>query len=564
MRISKVLPGAIMVVLLVCAGCSEGPEASAAKDIAAKVNQARDLMQEQTAAADAQAEKLLDDALQTPGATIISKQGAQQLLAELVSRSVTQELLGLGERQQSFVQADADLRHSLDELMIQAQRMSFAAGLKGIDDQRLQTSRQEILAKIPPARAAREAAEQARMNLEQSLAATQQAAKTAAVAADKRLLQAEQAQGEEHVIQVAQGAAMRMEADTLLVKARNEELDLFIAKEDETRRAAELAQLESSLERIEQLISKHADMTANVEQADTGAHAEAQSSGQELLAKVEAFAKLGQELSTGYERLIKRQGEAAEHFSQALAGAKARGAEFRKFKSSRPVQAPPDQRVDVLVPLDMEIALATSAAQAKMAQANLEQQLILAFERVRSRAQQIEQVRVALATIGDPEPVVAGSSQTDLQPEQEQSATWPFGLFLSKQLSGVHEAQVEEKPLTAAGVVMNSPQIDTQAIDQRIAEARKAALDDLDSAIKTLWNTAVPRMAKPGTPGDMLEALKSANWRGQVWGMLALAHQTRANLALQMGNGIQAQVDQEAADAYLARTGGPATAPAKP
>jgi len=497
---------------LLCGGCSDPPEVAAAKKISKSVAQARNLMKDASKAPNpqaqellAQAQKLLQNALKTPDASPIAKQGAYELLGGALSEMNARELAGekLAELQQNFAKADLDLHYTRSQLSLQASNLAYAVGLTSSDDQKLQQYRQELAnEKIPQVIINKDKAAKVRMDLEQELAQTKQAAAAARLEAENLFLEAEKFSGDENVTKTSEATAKQLEADILLVRARGEELTLRSAKDDELGRASELAGLQQVLERVDQQINAQAKMVNQTTQANADAQAAVKKSADELQAQLESFHDAGIKLSESYQSLIERQGQAVDNYGQALAGARAHGKKFRSFKSSRPTGTPLDERVEMLVPLNAEVDLAASLARAEIVQAGWQQELVGVLRNVLSSCEQIEQTRKDLATVE---------------------------------------------------IKMAASQLDTSTISKNIQQAQNAALDNLNSAIQTLWSTALPGQKEEGSAEQMVKGLERVKWNWQVWGMLGLAHQARATLQEQMGRNEQAQADTQTAATYLAK-----------
>ncbi len=499
MRYEKIFSCGLLLTGLILVGCSEPSELAAAKKIATKVAQARQLMKDPTKGSYEQAEQLLRKALETPRANSIGKQRANELFATLLSETTARQLSELDDVVESFDEADLGLSRSLSELSRKAGALAYAVGLKGSDDEKLQEYRKELLAQIPAARQARDEAARIRTALEQKLAAAKKAALAAATEADGILLEAAKASGDEQLSKMKEGTAKRLEADRLGIAASGQELALLRAKEDEIRRESALAGLRKSLGHVEQLIKAHTVMVSKSNLDEQSAQAAAEKSAGQLLKQVEAFNDSGRELSAAYERLIARQSEAVSHFQQALKGAVERRQRFSKFKADLPAEAEIDERVEMLVELDEEVALAVSVARAQISLAGLREQKIGVLERVQSRVEQIKQ-------------------------------------------------------LTAAGLVMDSTRIDTTPIEASIGQTHQAALEDLNSAEQTLWKTALGRLKSDSPPDAVVKRLERAEWNWQVLGMLGLVHEARGGIAGRMGRAEQAQEDAQAAATYLAQS----------
>ena len=494
----------MLLTTLCLAGCSESPELAASKKISKDLAQARDLMQERNLESYARAEKILQDALRTPDATDIAKQSAHELLATLLSEVNARQLTDTDftKLQQNFAKADSDVHYSLSQLATKAAGFAYSAGLTISNDQTLQQYRQALAQKVPQAIIDKDNAVTVRVQCQQKLTETQQAVSATRMAAERLFIKAESLSGQERVSTIAQAAAGQLEADRLSIKAHSEQLVLQLAQEDELSRKAELANLQEVLQRVDKQITDHADSAVQTLRAVGVAKAGLQDSADKLLSRLEAFHELGTQMDAAYQLLIDRQGQAVTHYGQALTGAKAQSKRFRDFKARRPADAPPDELVNMMVPLDAEVALAVSVVQAEIFRASLRQNFVGMLERVSSRSAQIENTR---------------------------------------------------KALTAVGVVMGSPQVDAAATAQSIQQARSAAVEDLSSAIKALRTTALPRQNQEASAEQIVEALERSTWNWQVFSMLGLAHQARAALYQQMGSEEQAQADSQAASVYLSK-----------
>jgi len=338
------------------------------------------------------AEDLLREALATKGANSIGKQRAHELLGTLLSETTARELGELEAVVGSFAEADVGLGRSLSELSSKAGALAYAVGLKDSDDEKLQKYREELLGQIPAAQQARDEAVRLRTALEQKLAAAKKAALAAATEADGILLEAAKASGDEQLSKMKEGTAKRLEADRLGIAASGQELVVLRAKEDEIRRESALAALQEGLGQAEELINAHRNMVSKTSLDKQSAQAAAEKSAGQLLKQVEAFNDSGRELSAAYERLIARQSEAVSHFQQALRGAVDRRKRFSQFKAAQPAEAEVDERVEMLVELDAEVALAVSVSRAQISLAGLREQKIGVLERVQSRVEQIKQM----------------------------------------------------------------------------------------------------------------------------------------------------------------------------
>ena len=541
-----VLLAIVLLTALFWGGCSEPPELAASKTISKKVAQARQLMKDHTEASRSQAQKLLQEALKTPAATNIAKQGAHELLASLLSEINGEELTKLAGAQELFSDADTDLYYTFSQLSTEAASLAYASGLTVRDDQKLKKYRNELAEKTPQAIVDRDNAVRVRRTLEQQLARTERAALATRRAAEGLFLEAEKLGGDEHVRQVSEAAAKRLEADWLSIRAGNEKLAVLSAKEDELARQSALAGLQKAQEHVEQLINTHAGRVNETAQASGDAQATLQEAAEKLLGQLKSFHDKGRKLSEGYEGLIERQGQVVNHYDQALKGAQARSKKFREFKSSQAAEAPLDERVAMLVPLNAEVDLAVSFAQAELVRADLQQELAGVSGRVLSRIKQIEQIRRDLAAVG-----VTQGSEVIVKTESTGKKQ-PFDIF-RRLLTRAEKEQQRQYPSSAMGIVMASPQIDTAAIDESIERTQKAALANLDSAVGTLWMTALPGRKKLGSAEQAIKGLEKSSWNWQVWGMLGLAHQARAELQQRMSKDEEAKADSQTASIYLAK-----------
>ena len=493
---------AMLMMALVLAGCSEPPELAAAKKISDDLAQARDLINQRTSASYDQAEKILQDTLRTPNATPIAKQGAHELLATLLSEVTARQFTDeqFATLQQNFAQADSDLHYALSQLSAEAAGFAYSAGLSLSNSQTLQQYRRALAEMVPQAIIDKDNAEKIRVLSEQRLARTRQEVSSARMAAERYFVKAESLSGDEYISTVAQAAAGQLEADRLSIRARNEELALQSAQQDEFSQRAQLAKLQEALQRVEQQISAHAGSVDQVRQARDDAKAQLQDSADKLLVQLKSFGELGMKLDAAYQRLVERQGQAITHYGQALAGAAARSKKFREFKSAQPADSPADQRVDMLIPADAQVDLAVSLTRAEILRVSVRQDYVGLLERISWREKQVENARTAL---------------------------------------------------TVVGVQMSSPQSTTTSTEQ----VYTAAKDDLSSAIQKLRATAWPRQRKEDSAEQMVKYLEDARWNWQVWAMLGLAHQSRSALRLQMGDDQEAQADSQAASVYLSSAG---------
>ncbi len=207
----------------------------------------------------------------------------------------------------------------------------------------------------------------------------------------------------------------------------------------------------------------------------------------------------------------------------------------------------------MLVGLDAEVGLAVSAARAQISLAGLREQKLGVLERVQSRVEQIKRLRKDLAVFGNGKPSVEIDSEEAGSAGTERADGGGFGFF-GRLLSRSKKSQAAEKPLTAAGIVMGSPRIDTTAINKSIQETRQAAFEDLNSAVQTLWKTALPKLKADSPPDAVVKRLERAQWNWQVWGMLGLVHEARSRIQGRMGRAEQAQTDAQAAATYLAQS----------
>ncbi|NIA06848.1 MAG: hypothetical protein GWP14_04285 [Actinobacteria bacterium] len=497
---------AMLMMALFLAGCSEPPELAASKKISDDLAQARDLIKQQTPASYAQAEKILQDTLRTPNATSVAKQGAHELLATLLSEVTARQFTDeqFAKLQQDFAQADSDLHYALSRLCAEAAGFAYSAGLSLSDSQTLQQYRRTLAQMVPQAIIDKDNAEKIRVGLEQRLARTRQEVSRMRITAEKSFLKAESLSGDEYVSTVAQAAAGQLEADRLSIRARNEELALQSARQDEFSRQFQLAKLQEAVQRVEQQISAQAGSLDQVRQARDTAKAKLQKSADELLVQLNSFGELGTQLDAAYQLLMDQQGQAISHYGKALVGAAAGSKRFRDFKSARPADSPADQRVDMLISVDAQVDLAVSLTRAEILRASMRQDYVGLLERVSWRAKQVEDAR---------------------------------------------------KALTAVGVRMGSPQIDAASTQQSIQQVCTTAKGDLSSAIQTLRATAWPRQKKADSAEQMVKNLEGVRWNWQVWAMLGLAHQARAALCQQMGDEQEARADSQAASVYLSSAG---------
>ena len=107
----------------------------------------------------------------------------------------------------------------------------------------------------------------------------------------------------------------------------------------------------------------------------------------------------------------------------------------------------------------------------------------------------------------------------------------------------------------AEGIIIEAPRSDAGKIADSINQIRKAALADLESAINTVWSSAMARQERETPPQDAEKAVKALknqqDWNWQVWGMLGLAHQQRASLRTQMSQPTEASQDLLASQEYF-------------
>ena len=507
MSFRQIVGLAVLMTALLAAGCSESPELAAAKKISRDLAKARDLMEQQGPDSYAQAEQILQGALRTPNATAIAKQGAHELLATLLSeinaREFTdEEFSGLG---QDFAQADSELHYALSEISAEAAGLAYVAGLAMGDGQTLQQYRQKLTGMVPQAITDKDKAENIRMELEKKLIGIQQQVHSLRVEAQKLFLKAEGLSGDEYVSAVAQAAGEQLKADRLAIEGRNAELVLQTARQDELARQAELAKLQETLASIEQQINDHAGSVSDVMRAGIAAKVKLQSSADGLVAKLKSFDELGTDLDAAYQVLIERQGQAVTHYDQALSGAAARSRNFREFKSAQPAGSPTDERVEMLTPVDAQVDLAVSRTRAEILRVSAREDYADLLARIAWRTQQVQEVAKALSVIG---------------------------------------------------VQTNTSQIATSVTEQRIQQVYISAKDDLSLAIRTLRTTAMPRQKDDDSAEQIVEGLaREVGWNWQVWAMLGLAHQARAELCLRMGEDQEAQADSKAASVYLSNAG---------
>ena len=499
-RYGKTFGCSLVLTMLILAGCSESPELAAAKKIATKVAQARELMKDQTTGSYKQAEGLLREALATEGANRIGKHRANELFATLLSEINARQLSEPDVVVEGFGEADLGLSRSLSEFSRKAGAMAYAAGLEDSSDETLQKYREKLSGQIPAAEQAKNEATEVRTTLEKKLGVAKRAAFAAAASADAVLLQAAQASGDEQLIKTKEGAAKRLEADRLSIALSDRELLLLRAKEDEIRRESVLVGLREGLASVDKLIKTHKDMLRDTIRATQQAKTEAKDSAKKLIEQVEAFNDSGTKLAAKYDQLIARQSKVVHHFTQALRGAEDRRKNFRKFKTAQPPQAEPDERVEMLVKLDAEVALAVSVSRAQISLASLREQKIAVLKRVQSRFEQT-------------------------------------------------------KKLTAGvGLVPNSPRVDAAAVKTSVDQSYQAALADLNSAQNILWTTALGRLKSGSSPDEVVKKLERAEWNWQVLGMLGLVHESRGGLTARMGKAEQARADVRAAATYLTQS----------
>ena len=532
------------------AGCSEPPEQRAAKKISQKADRARKLMEEQTEASLSSAAELLQEALATPSATIIGKRPANELLGALLSQATARQLSQLDEKQREFAKADTALRLIFRKLSIQAGTFARAEGFKITDDSRLREYRQELGLEIPKAMKARDAAAQVTVEAQAQLAQTKEASAEAVLEAERLLLGAEDMAGEEYVERIKKGTEMRLNADMLLIKARNEELDLISAREIEARHEAILVGLQTALQGAEELITAHARTVATNKFIGEKAQAGADIAAEELIGQLEKFADLGEELSQGYRALVDQQGRSVGHYQQALRAGQERRRKFRSYQGSLKPGAPRDDRVQSLTGSADGVALAMSVARAKVSLAQLRIQQAGVLERALSRIQQMQRARKDLAVFGR----IGTSAEVPAEPKRSGG----FGFF-QELLTKSEKAPPTEKPITAAGILIAAPKIDTENIAEDIWKIKQAGLEDLDSAISTV-RTAAGLRQKQALPSEDAEADVKAlernnDWNWQVWGMLGLAHQQRAALQLKMGQQAEASEDTAASQKYFSAVG---------
>ncbi len=567
MQYIKTFKCSLALTLLILAGCSEAPELSAAKKITTKVAQARELMKNRTTGSYTQAETLLRDALATKGASSIGKQRAHELLATLLSETTARELNELreklardaakqqGHRVESFAEADVNLQRSLSELSTRARALAYVVGLKGSSDEDLQNYRKELLAQIPPAEKAMYEATKTWVLLEQKLTTAKSLAFAAGVGADALLLEAAKANGDEQVSKMKVGAAKRLEADRLAIAASIQESAVLRAKEDEIRRESALTGLRKGLKDVNELIKAHAVTLSKSKLDEQIAQVAAEKSADQLLKHLRAFNELGSELSAAYEKLIARQSEVVRHFQEALKGAGQLRQRFSKFKADQPADAQDDERVEMLVELDEEVGLAVSVSRAQISLAGLRAQKIAVLERVRSRVEQIEQLRKDLAVFGNRDRSAEAATEPGPATVAKRSGGGTSGFFTSLLTSPKKKTPKVEEPLfTAVGLIMDSPGIDTAPIEASVTQAYKAALEDLNSAQRTLWTTALGRLKLNSGPDAVVKKLERAQWNWQVLGMLSLVHEARGMIAERMGGAELAQADAQLANTYLAHS----------
>lgn len=500
----------LCVLSAIVVGCSDSAEQTAARKISQKVAQAREFMADGTENSYANAGSLLQDALSTPNATIVAKRPANELLASLLSQTTAIQLTQLSDLQNQFAQADADLRLTLGRLSIQAATCAQATGFKTADYSSLREYRRQLLEEIPEAESAGDAAVQARAKAANKLVQTQKTADIAALTAETLLAKAEDFRGEEYVEQIKKGTELRLNADFLRIQARDEELLLVSARQTEAQKRAVLLGLQTALESTEQLIATHEDESAQNELDSSRAKLAAHGSGDELIEQLDEFVDLGEQLSEAYQKLLDRQGRAVAHYNQALEAAKQRRRAFNTYQASTSADVPKDQRVQTLSGPTDEISVGVSLARSKLSLAQLRGRQAGVLQRALARIQQMEEVRKDLSRFGEP---------------------------------------------AAEGIIIEAPRSDAGKIADSINQIRKAALADLESAINTVWSSAMARQERETPPQDAEKAVKALknqqDWNWQVWGMLGLAHQQRASLRTQMSQPTEASQDLLASQEYF-------------
>ena len=500
MSFRQIVGLAVVTVALLVAGCAESPELAAAKKISKDLAQARELMEQRTPDSYARAEQLLRETLKTRDATMIAKQGANELLATLLSevnarQFTSEEFSGLHSK---FSQADSQLYYGLSQLSAEAVGLAYSLGLARGDNQTLGQYRQKLAGMVPQATTEKGNAESLRKALEKKLILLRQQVYNLRVEANELFVRSESLSDSEHVNAVAQAAAKQLEADKLAIDAQNVELTLQMAQLDELTRKAELAKLQETLQSVDQQISSQSKSANEVRQAGVAARAKIQSSAGELATDLEAFDKSGTNLAAAYQGQIERQGQAIKHYGDALKGAADKSAKFRKYKSDQPAEAPADERVAMLTPADAQVDLAVSLVRAEILRASIRKDYAGLSDRIAWRAEQMKVAKTRLALIG---------------------------------------------------VQMSTPQTATNSTEQIYAGAKEG----LSSAITKLRTAALlGRDNEKDTAEQIVKKLeRQTQWNWQVWAMLGLAHQSRAGVYQRMGDEQGAQADSQEASVYL-------------
>ena len=83
-------------------------------------------------------------------------------------------------------------------------------------------------------------------------------------------------------------------------------------------------------------------------------------------------------------------------------------------------------------------------------------------------------------------------------------------------LSGCEQIEQTRKDLATVDIKMAASQLDTSIISENIQKAQNAALDNLNSAIQTLWSTALPGQKEEGSAEQMVKGLAGVKWNWQV------------------------------------------------
>ena len=490
---------AVVVSALLVAGCAESPELGAAKKISKDLAQARDLIGQQTPDSYARAEQLLRETLKTRDATMIAKQGANELLATLLSEVNARQFTSeeFADLQRKFGQADSHLYYAFSKLSAEAAGFAYSLGLAQGNSQTLAQYRQKLAGMVPQATTEKDHAESIRIAMEKKLILLRQQVYNLRVEANTLFVRAESLSDSEHVSAVAQAAGKQLEADRLAIDAQNVELALQTAQQDELARKAELAKLQETLQSVETQISSQDNSADEVRQAGVDAKDKIQGSADELAAHLKAFDESGANLATAYQGLIERQGQAITHYGDALNGAADKSAKFRKYKSDQPAEAPADERVAMLTPADAQVDLAVGLVRAEILRASIRKDYAGLVEQMVRRGKQIDGAGKSLAMIG-------------VQISMAQAAT------------------------------------------TSTEELYAAAKEGLSSAITKLRSAALSRDNEKDTAEEIVKKLeRQTQWNWQVWAMLGLAHQARAGIYQQMGDVGGAQADSQEASVYL-------------